>query len=148
MSPRAATRTHNTEITLKYACRPAQQVEPTMARVAPNAPCPTFAYSLTLRPARLAPAATRTPERLAPFWWIRKKNTQVAPPQRLAPYPLTLRPARLAPVATRTPQRLAPHFLRNKLKKWAAIPIFVKILYSWIMNHDELNWYSKRKIKY
>ena len=71
-SHHAATRTHNTEITLFYAARTHTRLAPTTPRPAPNAARTTFAYSLTLRPARLAPAATRTPQRLAPFlWWIR-----------------------------------------------------------------------------
>ena len=66
-SHHAATRTHNTEITLFYAARTHTRLAPTTPRPAPNAARTTFAYSLTLRPARLAPAATRTPQRLAPF---------------------------------------------------------------------------------
>ena len=66
-SHHAATRTHNTEITLFYAARTHTRLAPTTPRPAPNAVRTTFAYSLTLRPVRLAPTATRTPKRLAPF---------------------------------------------------------------------------------
>ena len=66
-SHHAVTRTPNTEITLFYAARTETRLAPTTPRPAPNAARTTFAYSLTLRPARLAPAATRTTQRLAPF---------------------------------------------------------------------------------
>ena len=66
-SHHAVTRTPNTEITLFYAARTETRLAPTTPRPAPNAARTTFAYSLTLRPARLAPAATRTTQWLAPF---------------------------------------------------------------------------------
>ena len=66
-SHHAVTSTPNTEITLFYAARTETRLAPTTPRPAPNAARTTFAYSLTLRPARLAPAATRTKQRLAPF---------------------------------------------------------------------------------
>ena len=48
MSPRVATRTHVTKITLKYACRTQN------GAVRPERASLHIAYSLTLRPARLA----------------------------------------------------------------------------------------------
>ena len=87
---------------------------PYAARTHNTAARTTFAYSLTLRPARLAPAGTRTTQWLAPFfWWIREKTRAARTTQHLAPlapYSLTLQPARLAPAGTRTTQWLAPFF--------------------------------------
>ena len=67
----------------------------------------TFAYSLTLRPAHLAPAATRTPIRIS---HPQRSMSHPFASRTTFAYSLTLRPAHLAPAATRTPIRIShPH---------------------------------------